>query len=249
MEVDARVIRLGAWTLPAAGLLLGAPWIKPYFSGSVGLLGMAGPQADQNLIDNNAWARIATSNGYALFSVIQVLGLLSLLFGIFALYGFLVGGRSPRLALPALILGVAGIVPALMMLGVLAFAEPVLASLYQKGVDACSTAAFPDLLPTALCRWWWGPLPSMGLALVLYAVEFLIMAILGNAIWRSGRVPRWVALAFPFAYFGCIAITPITTLVGGFLMVIAGGRIALQLNREAAGQSATHDALPAALRT
>jgi hypothetical protein len=71
MEVDARVIRRGAWTLPAAGLLLGAPWIKPYFAGSVGLSGMAGPQADPNLIDNNAWARIATSDGYALFSAVQ----------------------------------------------------------------------------------------------------------------------------------------------------------------------------------
>jgi hypothetical protein len=249
MEVDARVIRRGAWTLPAAGLLLGAPWIKPYFAGSVGLSGMAGPQADPNLIDNKTWASIATSDGYALFSATQALGLLSLLFGMFVLYGFLVGGRSPHLALRALILGVAGIVPALMMLGVLAFAEPVLASLYQKGVDVCSTAAFSDLLPTALCRWWWGSLPSFVLALALYLLEFFIMVNLGDAIWRSGRVPRWVALAFPFAYFGCIAITPVMTLIGGFLMVVAGGRIALQLNRGAADRTSSHDALPAALRT
>jgi len=249
MEVDARVIRRGAWTLPAAGLLLGAPWIKPYFAGSVGLLGMAGPQADPNMIDNRTWARIATSDGYALFSATQGLGLLCLLFGMFVLYGYLAGGHSPRSALQALVLGVAGIVPALMMLGVLAFAEPVLASLYQKGVDVCSTAAFPDLLPTALCRWWWGPLPSIVLALALYLLVFLIMVTLGDAIWRSGRVPRWVALAFPFAYFGCIAITPVLTLIGGFLMVVAGGRIALQLNREAAGRTSSHDALPAALRT
>lgn len=249
MEADARLIRRGAWTLPAAGLLLGAPWIKPYFNGSVGLLGMAGPQADQNLIDNNTWARIATSDGYALFTVTQALGLLSLMFGIFVLYGFLIGGRSPRLALRALILGVAGIVPAMMMLGVLAFAEPVLGSLYQKGVDVCSTSAFPDLLPTALCRWWWGSLPSAVLALALYLLEFLIMVTLGDAIWRSGRVPRWVALAFPFAYFGCIAIAPVTTLIGGFLMVVAGGRIALQLNREAAGRIRSYDAVPASQRT
>jgi hypothetical protein len=39
MEVDARVIRRSAWTLPAAELLLGAPWIKLYFAGSVDLTG------------------------------------------------------------------------------------------------------------------------------------------------------------------------------------------------------------------
>src|ERR1700687_777465 len=249
MEVDARVIRRGAWTLPAAGLLLGAPWIKPYFAGSVGLLGMAGPPADSNMVCNRTWARSATGGGHGPFSATQGLGLLCLLFGMFVLYGYLAGGHSPRSALQALVLGVAGIVPALMMLGVLAFAEPVLASLYQKGVDVCSTAAFPDLLPTALCRWWWGPLPSIVLALALYLLVFLIIVTLGDAIWRSGRVPRWVALAFPFAYFGCIAITPVLTLIGGFLMVVAGGRIALQLNREAAGRTSSHDALPAALRT
>src|SRR6202165_3038456 len=139
MQVDARVMRGGAGTLPAAGPLLGAPWTKPYFAGSVVLLGMAGPQADPNMIDNRTWARIATSDGYALFSATQGLGLLCLLFGMFVLYGYLAGGHSPRSALQALVLGVAGIVPALMMLGVLAFAEPVLASLYQKGVDVCST--------------------------------------------------------------------------------------------------------------
>jgi hypothetical protein len=257
-EPEARLMRFGAWSLPAAGLLLGEPWIRPWFGESADLRGDGmsiwlgpidlGTFGSHTPTDTAAWARIATSSGYALFTGTQALGLLSLVFGLFVLYGYLAGGRSPRWATPALILSVASIAPAMMMLGVLAFAEPVVAGLYQNGVDACPGPRAGGM-GSALCTWLWGSLPSTGVALALLALELASVITLCVAIWRSGLLPRWVALAFGAAYVGSIAISPVVTLVGGLLMMVAGGWITLQLNRKTAGRSSSRNALPAALRT
>jgi hypothetical protein len=255
MEVDARVIRRGVWTLPAAGLLLGGPWLRPWFADPADLAGKGmtfwlGPVKVGTFgsapTDIATWARIASSDGYQLFSATQVLGLLSLVFGLFALYAYLASGRSPRWATAALTLGVATIVPPLMMLGTLAFAEARVARLYQHGIDACSATGPP---PGGLCTWGWHTLPIVlgdpleggAVALTLIGLEFATMIALGVAIWRSGRLPKWVALAFPIAFLGCHVIAPFWTLIGGLLMIAAGGRIALQLNRERVKSTASHD--------
>jgi hypothetical protein len=233
--------------------LLGAPWIKPWFAESADLSGK-GMTFWIAPTDTITWARIATSDGYQLFSATQALGLLSLVFGLFVLYGYLAAGRSPRWATAAVTLGVSGIVPAMMLLGALAFAEPRVARLYQNGIDACSTSVPGSGVP---CTWNWGWMPSIlgdplagGATFLTFLTLVLASTIaLGVAIWRCGRLPKWVALAFAVAYFGCIAISPWLTLIGGFLMFVAGGRITLQLKREAAGRIRSHDAVPAAQRT
>jgi hypothetical protein len=56
---------------------------------------------------------------------------------------------------------------------------------------------------------------------------------LAFAIARSGLVSKWAALPFGLAYYLCGWIIPIVTLVGGFLMIVVGAWIAIQLNREA----------------
>jgi hypothetical protein len=255
MAVDARVLSRRAWTLPAAGLLLGAPWLRPWFADPADLAGKGmtfwlGPVKVGTFgsapTDTATWARIASSDGYQLFSATQALGLLSLVFGLFVLYAYLAVGRSPRWATAALTLGVAHIVPAMMMLGALAFAEARVARLYQHGIDACSASGPP---PGHLCNWAWATLPTVlgdpleggATALTLLALAFATMITLGVAIWRSGRLPKWVAVAFPVAYFGCLDIEPFWTLIGGVLMIAAGGRIALQLNREGAKSTVRHD--------
>jgi hypothetical protein len=250
MEVYASVLRRGAWTLPVAGLLLGAPWIRPWFADPADLSGK-GMTFWIAPTDTATWARIATSDGYQLFSATQALGLLSLLFGLFVLYQYLARGHAPRWALAALILSVVGIVPAMMQLGALAFAEPWVARLYQNGIDACSTSVPGS---GVLCRWDWSRFPSFfgdplaggATFLTFLALVLAAMIALGVAIWRCGRLPKWVALAFAFAYFGCIAISPWWTLIGGSLMFVAGGRIALELNREAAARISSHHTVPAA---
>jgi hypothetical protein len=225
--------------MPAAGVLLGLPWLRPWFADPADLTG-SGAAADHGV-----WARIATSDGYLLFSWTQGLGLLCLLFGLFALYGRLVRGRSPGWATAALILGVTGIVPALMMLGILALAAPILATFYQNGIDVCPTSlAQPGylarwgVLPYTLCRWWWGPLnfPEAFVLMFIYGPATTVT--LAVAVWRSGLVSKWVAAPFGVAYYLCLAISPILTLIGGLLMVVAGGWIAVPIGRESETSSA-----------
>jgi hypothetical protein len=231
---ESRVLSRAIWTLPAAGVLLGIPWLWPWFADSADLTS-SGAAAD-----HAAWARIAASDGYLLFGWTQGLGLLCLLFGLFALYGRLARGRSPRWATAALILGVTGIVPALMILGILAFAAPILATFYQNGIDVCPTSlAQPGYLarwgvsPDAFCRWSWDPM-SLQEALVLGFIYGPATALtLAVAVWRSGLVSKWVAAPFGVAYYLCLsAITPNPTLVGGLLMIVVGGWIAVHLGRE-----------------
>lgn len=260
--IEARIVSRAIWTLPAAGLLLGAPWLRPWFADPADLAGTGmtfwlGPVKVGTFsapTDTATWARIATSDGYQLFGATQALGLLSLVLGLFALYAYLAAGRSPRWATAAVTLGVACIVPAMMMLGALAFAEARVARLYQHGIDACSASGPP---PGHLCNWAWATMPIVlgdpleggATFLALLALVFATMIVLGVAIWHSGRLPKWVAVTFPVAYFGCLAIAPFWTLIGGVLMIAAGGRIALQLNREASGRIGSRDTVPAALST
>lgn len=257
---SGRVVSRAIWTLPAAGLMLGAPWIRPLFADPADLHGQSvcvwAPAASTPLFcvsgftPNNldAWARITTSDGYQLFSLTQVLGMLLLLFGLFALYGFLARGQSPRWALAALILSVVVIVPALMMLGELGQAEPILATFYQNGINVCPTSlAEPGFLdrwgisPEALCKWS-NEAASIQMALT---VNVLIGsgAVLTSAvaIWRSGLVSKWVALPFGIAFYLCVSIEPLVTLIGGFLMLVVGSWIALQIRPNSANQR--HSAL------
>jgi hypothetical protein len=231
-----------AWTLPAAGLLLGVPWIRPYF---------ADPADLQRPLrfDHDTWARISTSSGYALFTFTQVLGLVSLVLGLFALYGYLATGRAPRGAMAALILGVTGTVYPMMILGIAWLAVPILAAMYQSGVDVCMTSHIAPTylmnwgdLPEAFCYGWQGPAGPFWMAALMNLVEPACALSQGIAIWRSGLLPRWVAPAFAAGYYLCHWIEPTTSLVAGLLLVVAGGRIALQIGRERSAARAAHNA-------
>jgi hypothetical protein len=188
--------------------------------------------------DLDTWARITTSDSYQLFSLTQVLGTICLLFGLFTLYGCLAHGRSPRWALTALIFSIVGIVPVLMLLGERLWAEPILATFYQNGINVCPTSlADPGYIgrwgvsgPQALCEWSSAPM-SFPLALTTIFLRGGGALTLAVAIWRSSLVSKWLAVPFGLAYFMCEPSDRLVTLIGGFLMLVVGGWIALRIGR------------------
>jgi hypothetical protein len=247
---EGAVLSRAIWALPAAGLLLGVPWLKPWFADAQDLASttFAFPPVPRDL---DAWARIATSDGYVLFGLIQRLGLVCLLFGVFALYAFLARGRSPRWATAALILGVTSIVTASSMLGVMEWARPHVASMYQSGIDVClqshETPEYFQRWPTpkdTFCGWAWAAMGFPQALTLIVLIPALMALALAVAIWRSGLLSRWVALPFAAAFHVCLWLTPLA-LIGGLLMVASGGWIAFQRGRE----GATSLALPTPLVT
>jgi hypothetical protein len=235
---EGRVRSRAIWALPVAGLLLGVPWLKPWFAEAQDLVSttfFAFPPAPRDL---DAWARIVTSDGYVLFGLIQRLGLICLLLGLFALHAFLARGRSPRWATAALILGVTSIVTAISELGVMAWVRPLLASMYQSGIDVClQSHEAPEYFQRwgegkgTFCGWAWAAMGFPQAVTFVVLIPALMALALAVAIWRSGLLSRWTAVAFAAAFHMSLWLTPLA-LIGGLLMVVSGGWIARHQDRE-----------------
>jgi Ca2+/Na+ antiporter len=72
-----------------------------------------------------AWARFVTTNGYVLGHLLgSILGLICLIFGVFALGVYLATSRAPRLGLWAMVLTVLGSALFLPLQGISTFAAP-----------------------------------------------------------------------------------------------------------------------------
>jgi hypothetical protein len=172
--------------------------------------------------------RAIVSSGYFM-SVFwgNVLALAVLIFGVIALYAYLVNARERALALAAMILSIFGIALTLSTVGVNAYAIPALSRSYLNG--RTESIRILDYIFA-------GPLGTIStLVFLLYSAGFILI---GIAIWRSGVLPKWAGvlvavhaplISGPFSVVGSV--------VGALLALVGGGWIALSVLRGPAAQA------------
>src|SRR5215212_6017128 len=203
-------IRIGLFALPLSGVLLA--WSS------------LDPQLDQAKHPEE-WARFVGSSYYLLTHVFGSIGsALLAVFGVFALGAYLANGRAGRLGLVAMVITVVGQALSLVIGGVSTFASNAIGRAYLAGTEEVMRLEFPTAMT------------------VLFALAILLLVVgnvlLGVAVWRSETLPKWagaiwVASALLFYVLGAVlgmattGSSLLTQPVGGGLMVIGGGWIAL----------------------
>jgi hypothetical protein len=181
----------------------------------------AQPDPDTQL---RAWARYVTTNEYVIGHVFgSILGLVFLIFGVFALSAYLATSRAGRLGLIAMFLTVLGSALFLPLQGVTTFSAPEEGQAVLAGLEEFE--ALPDIFANTV----------FGLTgLVVILLGFVGHSLIGVAVWRSGTLPRWagalwaganVLMYLSLVYGSTIgpASTPFTVPLGAVVLVISGG--------------------------
>jgi hypothetical protein len=121
------LVRRGIYALPAAGVLTAVPWVF--------LVGQPSAKTDPD-----AYARSVTATGNGVAGYLYLAGLICLLFGLLALHGYLARNRASSWAAAGMIVSVVAIALALMVFGIFALADKVLADVYLAGHKDVSAA-------------------------------------------------------------------------------------------------------------
>ena len=178
------------------------------------------PEPDQTT-DPAGWARFVTTSAYLVGHLgSNVVGAVLVILGTFALDVVLAHGRSPRLGLVGMVLAVAGQILFLVPRSISTFATPAIGAAYLSGNQAVMTLEFSPALAAVVA-----------LALLL---AFVGNVLLGVAIWRSGRLPRWAGLVWIAGTLVCYGALGMATTganlptqpIGAVLLAIAGAWIA-----------------------
>ena len=210
LQNTGSLIRLGIWGLPL-GALCG-------FIGNLG--GFSTPDPGD---DPTGAARAASTTGYFLIQFLgNVLGPALGIFGIIALFAYLLNTRGGRLAPLAMILSILGFSLLLSFTGIPTYAIPALAQAYLNGQQ--NALQMTDALFNG---------EVFAVVILSGLLIFLGFVFFGVAIWRSERLPRWagVILAVSGLLLGWPANVPVISLLGTLLAIIAGVWIALDVWR------------------
>ena len=207
-------IRIGVWALPVYGLL--TFWAT--FTHE--------PDRQREV---EAYARFLSTTSYLAHHLLgSILGTILAIFGVIALAAYLANSHVGRLALLAMVLSVAGNCLILTVFGFSTIVSPVIGQLYlagQPGAMEVNEAIFSSAALFILA----GP------GLLLYLVGAIL---LGVAIWRSGKLPKWAGALYAPSGLLIAAGVAIGELrpIGSALIVVAGGWIAWTVTREASSQ-------------
>jgi len=179
-----------------------------------------------------AWSRFVTTDEYVLGHLLgSILGLVFVIFGVFALGVYLAGGRSGRLGLVAMAVTVLGAALFLPLQGIATFAAPEEGQAVLAGLEEFE--ALPPIFADTV-----GALT----ALVVILLSFVGNILLGVAVWRSGVLPRWsgalwggahVLMYLSLMYGQTIgpASTPPTVPFGAAVVATSGAWMALSVLR------------------
>ena len=174
-----------------------------------------------------AWARYVTTNHYVLGHVLgSILGLIFLIFGVFALGVYLATSRAGRLGLVAMAITVLSSALFLPIQGVTTFSAPEEGQAVLAGLEEFE--ALPPIFANTVFALTF---------LVVIVLGFVGHVLLGVAVWRSGTLPRWagalwaganVLMYLSLVYGSTIgpASTPFTVPLGAVVLVISGAWIA-----------------------
>ena len=149
------------------------------------LIGTFTHQPDPNT-DFEAYARYISTPSYLISHLgVSIFGTVLAILGFIALAAYLVDGRAGRLALFAMVTGVAGNALILTIFGFSTFASPAIGHAYLEGqhqaVEINQAILGLPLIATAL---------TGGL---LYTTSTILF---GIAIWISETLPRWAGVLF-----------------------------------------------------
>jgi hypothetical protein len=194
------------------------------------------PDPDTQL---EAWARFVTTNGYVIGHLLgSILGLIFLIFGVFALGAYLATSRAGRMGLVAMFLTVLGSALFLPLQGVTTFSAPEEGQAVLAGLEEFE--ALPDIFANTV----------FGLTgLVVILLGFVGHILIGVAVWRSGTLPRWAGALWAGAnvlmYLSLVygqtigpASTPFTVPLGAVVLVISGAWMAFSALSRPSGTQA-----------
>jgi hypothetical protein len=207
----ADLVHRGIYALPAAGVLTAVPWVF--------ILGKSSVKTDPE-----GYAHSLTSTGNAVGGDLYLAGLICLLFGLLALYGYLARTRASSWAGGGMIASVSGVALALPVLGVLVLANAVLADVYLAGHKDVSAAmvllaggTFSDRINS-----------YFGVFLAVSLVGAIAYAV---AVWRSGSLPKWVGIVVPAGFVLSMTLSPGVAWVGALGLVVGGGWLARRVSQ------------------
>ncbi|MBV7338050.1 hypothetical protein KFU94_59460 [Chloroflexi bacterium TSY] len=200
-------IRWGIWGLPLAGLCF-----------LIGLL-LRGEPANDAATDPTHFAQAVTAPSYIIGWSFLIFGMVLLIFGYLALYGYLASTPVERRASFALLLSVTGTALQIGFFSILSFVAMAIGQNYLAG----QTGGI-DVMSTLFA----GPLIIyLAVATLLYLVGTVMFAV---AIGGSPTLPRWTGILLPVYYLLFLApafqLTGITSLIieslGAALLILAG---------------------------
>jgi len=137
--------------------------------------------------DPEGYARSVASAVHAVGGYLYLLGLISLLFGLLALYAYLSRTHTSSWAGAAMIASVVGIALALPAFGIRRMGDAVLADVYLGGQRDLSAAM--GLLPDPALAY--RTTANFGVLVIASLIGAIAYAV---AAWRSGSVPRWAGV-------------------------------------------------------
>ena len=168
--------------------------------------------------DTAALMSAALSSNFVPGAVIGLIGGVIQIYGLFGLYRYLTYQRESLIAFLAVMVSPLGIVLVLPLVTFLSVNVPVIAELYQQGnqeVIAVVESSFSGLGLAVL-----GVHSLCGLA-----GAFLFAA----AIWRDGRLPRWISILYALSGIMLSLSGPglfVTELLGALVFLMSAGVIA-----------------------
>ena len=206
------LIRRGLYALPLSGVLTALPW----------LFIMA--RSTDLKRDPEAYARGLISASHVLGGYLYLAGLISLLFGVLALYGVLAGSRRGGLAAVGMIFSVVAVAMLLSVVGILLLAQAVLADVYLAGnkdvaeaLRQLSGGTLSNRITTYIG--------------VLLAVALVGAIANGFAVWQSGRLPKWAGVVTAVGFVLSVTLTPGVAWLGALGLIVGGLGLARDATR------------------